>query len=180
MATDDDARARLDADIAAVAAGDRAALRRVYGATSAKLFGICLRFAGDRDGAEDALQETFVKVWRRADRFDPTRASAITWLCLIARGTAIDAARADGRAARRVDAVRDHADVATALPMQDRVALSDCLDALEAPARTHILSAFFDGYSYDELARHADVPLPTMKSRIRRGLMALRRCLDDA
>ena len=180
MATSTDARDRLNADIARVASGDRAALRRVYAATSAKLFGICLRFAADRDGAEDALQETHVKVWRRADRFDPTRASAMTWLCLIARGTAIDAARVSGRTNRGLDVMRDHADIVTDLPAKEREALDDCLDLLDEAPRGYILAAFFDGYSYDELAQRADVPLGTMKSRIRRGLMALRRCLEDA
>lgn len=180
MVTEADARAALNADIARVAAGDQAALRRVYAATSARLFGICLRFATDRDGAEDALQETYVKVWRRADRFDPARASAMTWLSLIARGTAIDAARASGRAANGMATLRDHADLAWSAPDGHRAALDECLDLLDENARGNIRSAFFDGYSYDELASRAAVPLGTMKSRIRRGLMALRRCLDDA
>ncbi len=173
-------RERLNADIARVAQGNRAALRRVYAATSNRLFGICLRFAGDRDTAEDALQETYVKLWRRADRFDATRASAITWLSLIARGTAIDAARASGRARHGMDVLRDAAEIAPDAPERDREALDDCLDTIDEGARGYILSAFFDGYSYDELARRAEVPLGTMKSRIRRGLMALRRCLEDA
>jgi RNA polymerase sigma factor (sigma-70 family) len=180
MVTEADTRGNLNADIARVAAGDRAALRRVYAATSARLFGICLRFAHDRDDAEDALQETYVKVWRRAERFDPARASAMTWLCLIARGTAIDAARASGRATRGMAALHDHADLTSSVPDGDRAALDECLNLLDENARHNIRSAFFDGYSYDELASRAEVPLGTMKSRIRRGLMALRRCLDDA
>lgn len=183
MATDTDAgaaRSRLNADIAQVAAGDKAALNRVYAATSAKLFGICLRFAGDRESAEDALQETYLKVWRRAGRFDEARASAITWLCLIARGTAIDARRVSGRTAAGLEAAADHAHVERSGVDVDRLAIDDCMGQLEERQRAFILQAFFDGYSYDELARRADMPLGTMKSRIRRGLMALRRCLDDA
>ena len=175
-----DARERLNADIARVAAGDRAALRAVYAATSAKLFGICIRVTGDRENAEDALQETYVKLWRRADRFDPSRASAITWLCLIARGTAIDIARANGRADSGAEAIATHALTAAPLPEDERRELDDCLALLDDGQRAFILSAFFDGYSYDELARRAEMPLGTMKSRIRRGLLALRRCLDDA
>lgn len=173
-------RERLNADIARVAAGDRAALRRVYAATSAKLFGICLRFAADRDAAEDALQETYVKVWRRADRFDPARAGAMTWMSLIARGTAIDGARAAGRTQRTTEAVYEHAAIVETTSERDTQALDECLGTLDGGTRGVILSAFFDGYSYDELARRAEVPLGTMKSRIRRGLMALRRCLNDA
>jgi len=175
-----EARERLNAAIARVAAGDRSALRAVYAATSAKLFGICVRITGDRENAEDALQETYVKLWRRADRFDPSRASAITWLCLIARGTAIDIARANGRADSGGEALAAHALTDATVSDDDRRELDDCLALLDDGQRSFILSAFFDGYSYDELARRADMPLGTMKSRIRRGLMALRRCLDDA
>lgn len=179
MATD--ANRRLNDEIARVAAGDRAALRRVYDATAAKLFAVCLRFSPDREAAEDALQETYVKLWRRAGRFDPTRASAITWLCLIARGTAIDGARTAHRADARVSAAREEAlsepNPVTAAAEQE--ALADCLDTLDADPRRFILAAFFDGYSYDDLARQAAVPLGTMKSRIRRALQALKRCLDD-
>lgn len=176
-----EANARLNGEIARVATGDRAALRRVYDATSAKLFAVCLRFSPDRETAEDALQETFVKLWRRAARFDPDRASAITWLCLIARGTAIDGARTASRADARVSAVREELrsepDPVTAAAEHD--ALADCLDTLDDDPRRFILAAFFDGYSYDDLARQAEVPLGTMKSRIRRALQALKRCLDD-
>ncbi|HET9510258.1 MAG TPA: sigma-70 family RNA polymerase sigma factor [Sphingomonas sp.] len=176
-----EANARLNDEIARVAAGDRSALRRVYDATSAKLFAVCLRFSPDRETAEDALQETYVKLWRRAGRFDPARASAITWLSLIARGTAIDGARTAGRVGARISAVRDdmrsEPDAVTAAAGQE--ALADCLDTLDADPRRFILAAFFDGYSYDELARQAAVPLGTMKSRIRRALQALKRCLDD-
>lgn len=176
-----EANARLNEEIARVAAGDRSALRRVYDATSAKLFAVCLRFSPDREAAEDALQETFVKLWRRAGRFDPARASAITWLCLIARGTAIDGARTAGRADARVSAVREEArsepDPVTAATEHE--ALSDCLDTLDDDPRLFILAAFYDGYSYDDLAQQAAVPLGTMKSRIRRALQALKRCLDD-
>lgn len=180
--TDADDRARLNDEIARIAAGDRQALRRVYDATSARLFGICLRFSPDRESAEDALQETYVKLWRRAARFDATRASAITWLSLIARGTAIDGARSAARADARVAAVRAEG-LAAADPVvagAARQALQDCLDTLDPAPRGFILSAFFDGYGYDELARRAAVPLGTMKSRIRRALAALRRCLADA
>ena len=83
-------RERLIADLDRVARGDERALRDVYDATSAKLFGVCLRISGDRDAAEDILQQVYLKVWDRAGRFDAERASPITWLCTIARNTAID------------------------------------------------------------------------------------------
>ena len=172
-------RARLDADIAAVAAGDRVAMHRVYDATSARLFGICLAIAGSREGAEDALQETYAKVWRRASSFDRTRAGAMTWLALIARATAIDARRVAMRQAEGLDALATR-EPTPGLDADEAGALSECLGELPDEQRDPIRSAYFDGYSYAELALRRDVPLGTMKSRIRRGLLALRRCLDDA
>lgn len=167
----------LNAEIARVGTGDRAALRRVYDATSSRLFGICLRLAGDRNAAEDALQETFLRVWRRADRFDPDRASAMTWLALVARGVAIDGRRAAGRSADGQEALAA-LPVADGLDVEEGYTLNDCLERLDEGQSRYIRSAFYDGYSYDELARDADMPVGTMKSRIRRGLAALRRCLD--
>ena len=76
--------------LAAVAGGDRGAFERVYTATSAKLFGVCLRVLPDRDEAEDVLQEVYATVWRKAGQFDASRASPITWLAMIARNKAID------------------------------------------------------------------------------------------
>src|SRR3954470_24796967 len=79
-----------------VAAGERAALRQLYDATSAKLFAVCLRILSDREEAEDVLQEEYVTIWRRADRFDATRPSVVTWAATIARTRSIDRLRARG------------------------------------------------------------------------------------
>jgi RNA polymerase sigma-70 factor (ECF subfamily) len=79
-----------------IAAGDRAALRQLYEATSAKLFGVCLRILSDREECEDVLQEVYVTVWRRADGYDAARAGVVTWLSTIARNRAIDRRRARG------------------------------------------------------------------------------------
>ena len=79
-----------------IAAGDRAALRQLYQATSAKLFGVCLRILSNRDESEDVLQEVYITIWRRADRFEAGRASVMTWISTIARNRAIDRLRARG------------------------------------------------------------------------------------
>ena len=88
-------RERLVAALARAAAGDQEGLREVYRATSAKLFGVCLRICQDREAAEDVLQQVYIKVWDRAGRFDAMRASPITWLCAIARNSALDWCRAN-------------------------------------------------------------------------------------
>ena len=164
---------------AAPSSGDRDALRRVYDATSAKLFAVCLHIVGDQSAAEDALQNAYIKVWQRSSSFDPARASAMTWLLLVTRGVAIDALRASGRATRNSE--RHHVQTSAARVQGDlRSAIDECLELLEDASRTAVLDAFFGGYTYDELARREATPLGTMKSRIRRALSRLRMCLDDA
>ena len=173
----------LAALIGAVAAGDRAAFRAVYERTSAKLYGICLRLLGSEAEAEDVLQEAYVTVWRNARRFESAKASAITWLAVIARNKAIDRLRRRRPVADGLEAaaeVPDDGPLATAVIEQkdDARRLAHCLDELDERARAMIRAAFLDGASYPELAEREGVPLGTMKSWIRRGLMRLRGCLE--
>ena len=178
-------RSQLAAAMARVAAGDRAALRIVYQATSAKLFGVCLRILKDRSEAEDVLQDVYVTVWRKAASFDPSRASPITWLVAIARNRSIDRLRA-GAVSRRmdpIDAADEVSDPAPAALEQVEAAeqsgrLRTCLQELEERQSAAIRSAFLDGTTYEELAARMGVPLGTMKSWIRRGLLKLRACLE--
>lgn len=183
--TGDAERQRLVDDLHRVARGDRAALRSVYDETSAKLFGICLRISRDRELAEDVLQDVYLKVWRRAGRFDATKASPITWLAAIARNTAIDAIRKRGRRDEVSDDVL--ADFVDDTPRadvlveqgQERARVVDCLDTLEGEQKRSIREAFFGGLTYAELAERRGVPLGTMKSWIRRGLSRMKECLGD-
>jgi RNA polymerase sigma-70 factor (ECF subfamily) len=181
----DATRKQLVAALARVAAGDRAALRIVYQDTSAKLFGVCLRILKDRSEAEDVLQEVYVTVWRKAGAFDPGRASPITWLVAIARNRAIDRLRASAVNRRMepieaADAVSDPAPAATERVelAQQQQRLTRCLEELEAQHADAIRAAFLDGATYEELATRMSVPLGTMKSWIRRGLLKLRACLE--
>ena len=179
------AREQLRANMVRLADGDSAALEEIYNATRVKLFGICFRILGDRKEAEDALQDVYVNLWQRADRYDPTRASPISWLATFARNRAVDRLR--------TGKVRGGAvPVEEANPLPDEAPLADsllvdaeqsaqvhtCLGGLDAKTRDNIRSAFFDGFTYAELAERADVPLGTMKSWIRRGLQKLRACLE--
>lgn len=168
-----------------VAQGNREALREVYARTSAKLFGVCLRILGDKGEAEDALQEIYLVVWRRAGSFDPGRASPITWLSVLARNRAIDMLRASGRP-RATEPIERALDVADGEPDalavleagQERSQLMGCVEELEKRQADAIRAAFFAGLSYPELATRAAMPLGTMKSLIRRGLLRLRECLE--
>ncbi len=171
--------------LGAVARGDRGALKTVYALTSAKLFGICLRISRDRGTAEDVLQEVYLKVWRRAGRFDADRASPISWLAAIARNASIDAIRRRGRGTEVSDEMlaefADDAPHADALIEADeeRAMVGACLDRLDGDQRDAIREAFYGGFSYSELADRRGVPLGTMKSWIRRGLIKMKECIGD-
>lgn len=179
------ARKRLAGALISVGRGDRAALAEVYNLTSAKLFGICLRICGSREEAEDVVQEVYVKVWQRAGRFDPERASPITWLAAIARNSAIDRLRARPNAATApievAGGVADDRPAADTMieDAQEQGRMRACLDALEQRASAAIRAAFFGGLTYAELADRDRVPLGTMKTWIRRGLLQLKACLGD-
>lgn len=178
-------RSQLAAALVRVAAGDRAALRMVYQDTSAKLFGICLRILNDRSEAEDLLQDVYVTVWRKAASFDPGRASPITWLVAIARNRAIDRLRSNA-ARRRLEPIEAADTVSDPAPpaierverAQQHQHLARCLEELDVRHSAAIRAAFFDGATYEELATRASVPLGTMKSWIRRGLLKLKTCLE--
>jgi RNA polymerase sigma-70 factor (ECF subfamily) len=167
-----------------IAQGDRAALRQLYQATSAKLFGVCLRILSNRDESEDVLQEVYITIWRRADRFEAGRASVMTWISTIARNRAIDRLRARGPLAyaEPVDEmeIEDSAPRAEALleAAQSGEALGRCLSELDDRTETVIRTAFFEGVTYEALAQRMDAPLGTVKSWIRRGLLKLKGCLE--
>jgi RNA polymerase sigma factor (sigma-70 family) len=182
----DAARSQLAAALVRVAGGDRAALRIVYQDTAAKLFGVCLRILGDRAEAEHVLQEVFVTVWRKATSFDAGRASPITWLIAIARNRAIDRLRSSAmnRQSEPIETaheVRDHAPGAMdqVLAAEEHARLRTCLGELEERQSTAVRQAFLDGVTYEQLAERMAVPLGTMKSWIRRGLLKLRTCLEQ-
>ena len=181
----DNARRRLVEALVATGHEDRGAFTDLYRLTSAKLFGVCLRICGDRGAAEDVLSDVYMTVWKRAGAFEPGRASPITWLAAIARNRAIDWRRASGRRpAGPIDDIDDLPD--GQMSAEDRLLLDErerklhlCLDQLEERQRDAIRTAFFNGLTYAELAARRSVPLGTMKSWVRRGLIRLKDCLSD-
>jgi RNA polymerase sigma-70 factor, ECF subfamily len=171
----------IEALLARVAMGDRDAFSVLYDATSAKLLGIALRILKDRDAAEDALQEAFIKIWHKADSYSANGLSPMTWLITVARNTAIDRLRAR-RETHGLDLAPEPFDQA-ATPEHSAIAAAEvrrivrCLDELEADRRKAVRGAYLMGETYSDLAARFDVPLNTMRTWLRRSLIALRECL---
>jgi RNA polymerase sigma-70 factor (ECF subfamily) len=166
-----------------VGSGDRIAFEQVYRRTSAKLFGVCLRILPVRQEAEEALQEAYISVWKRAGSFDETRGSAMTWLITLTRNRAVDRLRSSRSSASApielAEAVPDPSPAASTLMeiSEQEQRLAYCLGMLEDGDTRLIRTAFFQGATYAELASRAATPLGTIKSRIRRALLKLRECL---
>ncbi|RLQ89315.1 sigma-70 family RNA polymerase sigma factor [Notoacmeibacter ruber] len=169
--------------IVRVSLKDRQAFDRLYTAISPKLFAICIRILKDRAEAEEALQEVFVRIWTRADRFAVSSQNAVGWLCTVARNHAIDRIRSRRAPTKDIDAAFD---IASDDPDPERLALlssegdriDECMEELEAGRAQAVRSAYVDGASYAELADRFEVPLNTMRTWLRRSLMKLRHCLE--
>jgi RNA polymerase sigma-70 factor (ECF subfamily) len=178
-----------------IAARDEAALGALYDRHSALAYGVILRILRDPADADDVLQETFVRVWSRAETYDAHLGSPAAWLTRIARNRAIDRLRA--RRVRRHISVdpgltadgdpaplpepEDH--VTPEVVVQDAAtsgALRAALQLLPAVQRQLIEAAFFEGYTHHELSARFGVPLGTVKTRIRTGLIAMRGRLEHA
>jgi len=169
--------------LARCALRDRSAFRTLYERTSAKLFGVVLRILKDRSEAEEAIQEVYVKIWQRADRYVAGATSPISWLVAVARNHALDILRA-----RRP--VSDGIDVALEVPddgptperaaqaSEDKSRIDHCLGTLDPDRAEAVRGAYLDGYSYEELASRHAVPLNTMRTWLRRSLIRLRECLE--
>jgi RNA polymerase sigma-70 factor, ECF subfamily len=171
--------------LASVAKGDQAAFERLYAATRAKLYGVVLRILRRADLADEVMQDSYLKIWRSAGDFDPRVASPMTWMVAIARNRAIDRLRASAVSRRMepieaADVVSDPAPSASERVelTQQHEKLAGCLEELEQRHAAAIRAAFLDGATYEELAVRMSVPLGTMKSWIRRGLLKLRTCLE--
>ncbi len=169
--------------IARVAMGDRAAFNRLYDRTSAKLFGVCLRVLNDRVEAEEVLQDVFVTVWNKADSYRVNGYSPMTWLITITRNRAVDRRRALKLPPVPIETA-DLLPDSKPGPEDSAVAASEarqikaCLDELPR-ARAHLVQrVYLEGYSYADLSEATGVNLNTIRTWLRRSLMALRECLS--
>ena len=169
--------------IARCALRDRGAFRDLYGRTSAKLYGVTLRILRDRSEAEEALQEVYVKIWQRADKYVPGGYSPISWLVAVARNHSLDVLRARKPQSDDIDMALDVADAGpnpeqATVDRAERSRIDNCLGQLDDEKADAVRGAYLDGYSYEELSARHNVPLNTMRTWLRRSLLKLRECLS--
>jgi len=175
--------------LAAVATGDQRAFSQLYQSSSGHLFAILLRMLRRRDLAEEALQDCFLKVWRKSETYDRGRGAPLDWLSTIARYHALDLL-AMRRPEVELPDDDQHPSMLFADPGQSPMdgviedegmaRLSHCLQSLPDDQRHSVLLAYYEGYTHQELARTMQAPLGTVKSWVRRGLHHLRQCLERA
>jgi RNA polymerase sigma-70 factor, ECF subfamily len=164
---------------------DAGALGELYDRHSGLLYRLILRVLRDAGEAEDVLQEVFLRVWQRADSYDAVFGEPIGWLVRIARNRAIDRLRARGsrpaldgyEGADRLAAAEQGHPHASMAEHERRRAIEEALREIEPEQRVLIEHAFFLGYTQSELADKFNLPLGTVKTRIRRGMLVMRKRL---
>jgi RNA polymerase sigma-70 factor, ECF subfamily len=175
---------RLAELLAAIAEGDRAAFDEFYARTGPRVYWLATRIVRDPTMAEEISQEVFLQVWTTAGRYDRTQGSPLGWLTTLAHRRSVDRVRVEQAARDRAWAYagshlgRDHDSVAERVEQVfDEQAVLRCLDTLTPAQREAIGLAYYGGRTYSQVAEHLNSPLPTIKSRIRDGLIRLKNCL---
>ncbi|MFO0947875.1 MAG: sigma-70 family RNA polymerase sigma factor [Planctomycetota bacterium] len=164
-----------------MANGDANAFAQFYDRHSPRILGFLLRMVGDRQHAEDVLQEVFWQVWCRAPQYSPSRGNPLVWLLLIARSRAIDHQRKQRRAPQgsMETEPRSVEDAALLSSMKESAeVVRGALAELPSEQQSAIRLSFFAGLSHAEIAKVQEVPLGTAKTRIRSGVRRLRELLD--
>jgi RNA polymerase sigma-70 factor, ECF subfamily len=170
--------------LGATARRDQRAFAQLYAASSGKLYGVALRVLRRRDLAEDMVQEAYLRIWRHAERFDPARGSAMTWMASIVRHLAIDMARSGAMAPNNeaellaLPADTPHPLEEITLAEKRRRAFAILRD-LDPVKRRLIIAAYLHGESREQLARRFGAPVNTIKTWLRRAVLELRASLDE-
>ena len=179
----------LDRLLAFTALGDRDAFARLYDATRRRAWAICLRLLRDPAQAEDAMQDAYVKIWHQATSYRPASGAPESWLAAVVRNTCLDRLRARRReAADSLDELPDAAQLADPAPGPEQrlqASLSqgrvrECFDALKPQQRELLTDSYVLGLSHSELSLRRGLALGTVKTIIRRSVLALRDCLGQA
>ena len=178
---------RLEDLLVAVARGDQAAFAVVFDRMSAPVYGVVRRVLRDPAQSEEVAQEVLLAVWRTAARFDETQGSGVAWIMMMAHRRAVDRVRSEQATADRHhrfgsrDVETEYDSVAEAVETTlDREAVRRCLGALTEIQRESVTMAYYDGLSYREVSEQLKLPLGTVKTRMRDGLIRMRDCLGVA
>ncbi len=172
----------LDRLLTSIAAGDRQALKSLYGAIAPRLFAILVRMVRRREVAEDLLQDTFVTIWKKAHQFDSRRGNARAWLFSMTRRKAIDRLRVANRESLGLED-----DVASLEPRDElwapgvdsetQITLGRAIEALRPEVSRAMKLCYYHGLTHEELADELKVPVGTAKSWIKRGLAQMKICM---
>lgn len=167
--------------IAALRSGSQQAMAELYDRYSGVVYAVALRVLGDTGAAEDVLQEVFMQLWRNPGAFDASRGNLAPWLAVIARNRAVDILRK-----RRPSSELEDVTLAVSPDMagdadRGRIAerVRDALKQMPGPQRGALEMAYFEGYSHSEIAAKTGEPLGTVKTRIRNGLLQLRKVVES-
>ena len=158
---------------------DNRAFDYLYNNYSGALYSIVLQILKDNELANDVLQEVFVNIWRKIEIYDPSRGRLFTWMLNIARNASIDTLRSKGyQNTRKNQSIPDNVDLerpgqSTQLNV-DNIGLRKMLEKLRDEYRVLIELAYFKGYTHEEIAEIENIPLGTVKTRIRNALIQLR------
>jgi RNA polymerase sigma-70 factor (ECF subfamily) len=169
---------QLAAALARCTVGDRSALQMIYDSEAARMVGVARRILIRQDLAEEAVHDAFVRIWNGARGFDPQRGSAVGWLYAIVRNRALTIYRGEHRYDH--DDPNDIEDIFpddSIVRLPETSALRRCLERIERPRRDVVVLAYVHGMSHGEMAGRLKVPLGTIKSWVRRGLMSLQECM---
>lgn len=164
--------------VARLHAGDKTVIADLYDAYSATLYGVVTKILRDEEEANDVLQEAFVSIWKYGKSFDAGRSSLFTWMLNIARNKAIDKLRAKKRKGE-IQNVGDNVYLFetgnSTEHNTDTIGLTEMVDELDEEKRVLIDMAYFGGYTQQELAEKLEVPLGTVKTRMRAAMKELRK-----
>ena len=164
-----------------VALGDEAAFERLYDAVSSRVFGLVRRVVRDPAQSQEVTQEIFLDIWAQASRFDPARGKAMSWILVIAHRKAVDKVRASQASSNRDlrEGVKNYQesydDVADTVETQmEAERVQKALETLTAAQQEAISLAYYGGYTHQEVAELLKVPVGTVKTRIRDGMIRMR------
>jgi RNA polymerase sigma-70 factor (ECF subfamily) len=179
----DDIPLDFEAALLRCAQGDQYALRAIYERERRWLMATVLRLVRRRELAEEVLHDAFIQIWNKAGSYNPALGSARGWIYTVVRHRALNALRSikaspEQEDDRHEELLAAHAGWHTQDDSAEQRALAQCLERLEEQRRQSVLLAFVDGYSHEQVAAQLGAPLGTVKSWIRRGLIALKECLS--